>query len=54
MSVTTSADELREQVRRHYAEAATAVSEGKAGGCCDDSCCSGDEQGSLGEALYGI
>ena len=54
MSVTTSADELREQVRRHYAEAATAVSEGKAGGCCDDSCCSGDEQTSFGEALYGI
>ena len=54
MSATTSADELREQVRRHYAEAATAVSEGKAGGCCDDSCCSGDQQGSLGEALYGI
>jgi arsenite methyltransferase len=40
--------ELREEVRRHYAEAALA------GSCCDDSCCNSfydaDERGSLPEA----
>ena len=41
--MTTTADELREEVRRRYAASALAVSEG-AGGCCDGSGC--------GESLY--
>ena len=41
--MTTTADELREEVRRRYAESARAASEG-AGGCCDGSGC--------GESLY--
>jgi SAM-dependent methyltransferase len=54
--MTTTADELREQVRRRYAEAARAVSETAAGGecgCGSGSCCADDgEQESFGEALY--
>src|SRR3954451_13157550 len=42
--------ELREEVRRHYAESAMAVTDGRAG-CCGDSCCTtfydDDERGSL-------
>jgi SAM-dependent methyltransferase len=46
---TTSADELREAVRSHYAEAATVATTG----CGSGSCC-GDETGTavFGEALY--
>ena len=43
--MSTTADELREEVRRRYAESARAVSEG-AGGCCSDSGC--------GENLYDV
>ena len=51
---TTSTDELREEVRRRYAESALAVGEA-GGGCCGDDCCGGDAKdasASFGEALY--
>ena len=55
--MTTQADELREEVRRRYAESARAVTEETAGcGCGSGSCCStdvGDAQ-SWGEALYDV
>jgi SAM-dependent methyltransferase len=50
-----TADELREEVRRRYAESARAVSEGSgdcgcgSGSCCDDGA---GETGMFGEALY--
>jgi arsenite methyltransferase len=54
--MTTTADELREEVRRRYAESARAVTEGNPGdcGCGSGSCCSEDESdaGMFGEALY--
>ncbi|MEN3342759.1 MAG: arsenite methyltransferase, partial [Actinomycetota bacterium] len=59
--MTTTADELREQVRRRYAESATAVSEGGScgcgcgGGCGGGSCCGGEgESARFGEALYDV
>jgi|SRR5579862_828162 len=50
--MATSADELREEVRRRYAESARAVTRGGCG-CGGGSCC-GDEEssGAFGEALY--
>jgi arsenite methyltransferase len=52
---TTTADELREQVRLRYAESARAVTEGTGGcGCGSDSCCEGEGEGDFGEALYDI
>jgi arsenite methyltransferase len=47
---TISADELREEVRRRYAESALTVTGGDAG-CGGGSCCTGDAAG-FGEALY--
>jgi arsenite methyltransferase len=52
--------ELREQVRRRYAEAARSVAAGGGDaltvvdGCCDESCCSGTGEvaGGFGAALY--
>ena len=49
---TTTADELREQVRQRYAESARAVTRGS--GCCDSSCCQGDAEAGFGEALYDL
>jgi SAM-dependent methyltransferase len=49
---TTTADELREQVRQRYAESARAVTKGS--GCCDSSCCQGDTDARFGEALYDL
>jgi arsenite methyltransferase len=54
--MSTAADELREQVRRRYAEAATAAATGGCGcaddgSCCGNAACDGDE-GAFGEALY--
>jgi arsenite methyltransferase len=47
--MSTTADELREEVRRRYAESARAVADG--GGCGSGSCC--EEDGSMfGQALY--
>jgi arsenite methyltransferase len=47
--MTTTAEELREEVRRRYAESARAVSEGS-GGCGSGSCCPDDA--GFGESLY--
>ena len=51
--MSTTADELREEVRRRYAESARAVTEGS-GGCGSGSCCADGESdaGKFGEALY--
>jgi arsenite methyltransferase len=54
--MTTSAETLREEVRRRYAEAAVAAEAGGCGctaegGCCGNAACEGEE-GSFGEALY--
>ena len=50
--MTTAADELREEVRRRYAESARAVTQGD--GCGGGSCCADAESdtGKFGEALY--
>jgi arsenite methyltransferase len=53
--MATTADELREEVRRRYAESALAVREGPGGcGCGSGSCCAGGESDAarFGEALY--
>jgi arsenite methyltransferase len=53
--MTTTAEELREEVRRRYAESARAVSEGTAGcDCGSGSCCADGESDAakFGEALY--
>ena len=53
--MTTTADELREEVRRRYAESARAVTEASEGcGCGSGSCCAEQEtaEAGFGEALY--
>ena len=53
--MSTTADDLREEVRRRYAESARAVSEGAGGcGCGSGSCCADGETdpSKFGEALY--
>ncbi len=53
--MSTTADELREEVRRRYAESARAVTEGSAGcGCGSGSCCDDrdPDAAKFGEALY--
>ena len=51
--MSTTANELREEVRRRYAESARAVSEGSKGSCGGGSCCDGEsDTASFGEALY--
>jgi arsenite methyltransferase len=49
--MTTTADELREEVRRRYAESALAVERTEPASCGGGSCCAGDAA-SFGEALY--
>jgi arsenite methyltransferase len=50
---TTSADALREEVRRRYAESARAVDQGRNGGCGSGGCCGGDaDEANFGHALY--
>jgi arsenite methyltransferase len=50
--MATTANELRDEVRRRYAESARAVTEGTAG-CGGGSCCGDDAGGpAFGEALY--
>ena len=50
------ADQLREEVRRRYAEAARAVDEGTGCGCGSGTCCAGHAESTspaaFGEALY--
>ena len=53
--MATTADQLREEVRRRYAESARAVTEGNSNcGCGSGSCCSDGEGDAtkFGEALY--
>ena len=53
--MATSADELREEVRRRYAASARAVTDGSAGCGCGSGSCFPDaesEAGKFGEALY--
>src|SRR5262245_48626398 len=56
--MATSADDLREEVRRRYAESARAVTDGSAGcgcgegGCCDDSAANAVGSAKFGEVLY--
>ncbi len=53
--MTTTAEELREEVRRRYAESARSVTEGSQASCCGSGSCCADDQAdaaSLGEALY--
>ena len=54
--MATTADELRDEVRRRYAESARAVTDGSAGcGCGSGSCCAdgeSDRERKFGEALY--
>ena len=51
--MTTTAEELREQVRRRYAESARAVTEGNNDcGCGGGSCCGDGDTPAFGEALY--
>jgi arsenite methyltransferase len=52
--MSTTADDLREEVRRRYAESARAVSEGSSCGCGSGSCCADGESDAakFGEALY--
>jgi SAM-dependent methyltransferase len=53
--MTTSADELRDEVRRRYADAARAVDEGTSEGCCGSGSC-GESDGAteFGKTLYGL
>ena len=53
--MSTTADDLREEVRRRYAESARAVTEGSGGcGCGSGECCAeaGDDAASFVEAFY--
>jgi len=54
--MTTTADELREEVRRRYAESARAVTESSNGCGCGSGACCADEQAAaetkFGELLY--
>jgi SAM-dependent methyltransferase len=53
--MTTSAEELREEVRRRYAERATAASGGEAASCCGSECCTeGVGEAGFGEVLYDL
>jgi SAM-dependent methyltransferase len=52
MVMATSADELREAVRRRYAESARAMSEATSG-CGSGSCCSDEDAGKFGVSLCG-
>jgi arsenite methyltransferase len=50
---TSAADRLRDEVRKRYAEAARAVTEGSSGdGCGSGSCCSDAASADFGESLY--
>ena len=49
--MATTADELREEVRRRYAESARAVTQGTGGSGCGSGSCCGDAE-KFGEALY--
>src|SRR5512132_4515051 len=54
--MATSSDELREEVRRRYADSAQSVTDGSAGcgsgSCCDDSTASAVGSAKFGRVLY--
>ena len=53
--MSTTADELREEVRRRYAESARAVTEGTSSASCGGGSCCADadaDSAKFGEALY--
>jgi arsenite methyltransferase len=51
--MTTTSDSLRDDVRRKYAEAAQAVTEGSSCGCGNGACCEGETPtADFGESLY--
>jgi arsenite methyltransferase len=50
--MATTADELREEVRRRYADSALAVTDGGGCGCGSGSCCADGDAAKFGEALY--
>jgi arsenite methyltransferase len=50
--MTTTADELREEVRQRYAAAARAVTEGSQADCCGGGSCCGDADAGFGDSLY--
>jgi SAM-dependent methyltransferase len=51
--MATSSDELREEVRRRYAESALRLTGESTGcGCGSGSCCEDDDEGKFGEVLY--
>src|SRR6266545_4263830 len=50
---TTTANELREEVRRRYAESALPVTQ-ETTGCCDSSCCQDEPDARFGETLYDL
>ena len=54
MLMSVTADELREEVRRRYAESARAVSEGSGCGCGSGECCTeaGSDGANFVEAFY--
>jgi arsenite methyltransferase len=52
MSTTLSAEELREEVRRQYAESARTVTEGSSCGCGGGSCCEAETESKWCEELY--
>ena len=53
--MTIEAEQLREDVRARYAEAATAVATGQRGSCGSGSCCAEPPAEAIfGEGLYGI
>jgi SAM-dependent methyltransferase len=52
--MATTADELREEVRRRYAESAKAATDGSAGcGCGGGSCCDDSQASAVGSAKFG-
>jgi arsenite methyltransferase len=50
--MSATADELREEVRRRYAESARAVTEGTSDGCGSGACCGDGNAPVFGELLY--
>ena len=52
--MTTTADELRDEVRRRYAQAALSVTNGGEGCCGGGGCCDGEAEGDFGGSLYAI
>ncbi len=52
--MASTADDLREEVRRRYAESARAVSDGDGCGCGSRGCCADDDPNAFGEALYDV